>query len=83
MKLYDIITISNNKDYVITKSLIYNNKEYLLLVAVDADENLLKEKLILEKINNNGDYYLSTIKSNNLKQIISEKFAKSLLEELK
>ena len=81
MNLYDIITLDNNKDYVICKTLSYKEKEYILLVQVDEEENLLEEKLIVEKINSCNT--LKMINDSNLKQIISEKFAKMILEDLK
>lgn len=81
MNLYDIVTLDNNKEYVICKTLTYKEKEYLLLIRVDEDENLLDERLIVEKLNNGKT--LKKIKESNLKQIISEKFAKMIIEELK
>lgn len=79
MDLYDVLTLDNNKDYIICKTLNYQEKEYLYLIQVDEEENLLEEKLIVEK---NGKT-LKKIKNSNLNQIISEKFAKMLLEDLK
>lgn len=83
MELYDIITLDNGKDYVISKMLIYNEKDYLLLLEVDKDENLLNENLIVEKQSDNNGDYVRDITDEKLKQIISEKFAKMLLEDIK
>ena len=83
MELYDIITLDNGKDYVISKMLTYNEKDYLLLLEVDKDENLLNENLIVEKQSDNNGDYVRDITDEKLKQIISEKFAKMLLEDIK
>lgn len=80
MDLYDIITLDNNKEYVICNAINYNGKEYLLLIRVDEQENLLNEKIIVEKINNNE---LKKIQNKNLEQIISEIFAKKIIQNLK
>lgn len=82
MELYDILTLENSKDYVITKMLTYNNKDYLLLIEVDNDENLLEEKLVVEKIIDSEGQFVKEIDDDNLKNIISEKFARMLLEDL-
>ena len=79
MEELDIITLDNNKDYVISKILNYRDKEYYLLIEVDNDENLLEEKLILEKFNDSLKY----IEDELIFKIVSEKFAKMLLNDLK
>lgn len=83
MSELDIITLDNNKDYVIAKILNHKNKEYYLLIAVDKDENLLDERLILEKVIVDGDESLATIQDELTYKIVSEKFAKLLLESIK
>lgn len=79
MEELDIITLDNNKDYVISKILNYKGKKYFLLIEVDKDENLLDDKLILEYIDNSLGY----IDDELTYKIVSEKFAKMLLEDLK
>lgn len=81
MNELDILTLNNNKDYVIGKMLNFKNKEYLLLIEVD-DDNLLEEKLILEKIRVNNKLLLKEISDKLIFKIVSEKFAKMLLEDL-
>ena len=41
MNELDILTLNNNRDYVIGKMLKFRDKEYLLLIEVDNDDNLL------------------------------------------
>ncbi len=83
MSELDILTLDNNKDYVIAKILKYKDKEYFLLISVDNDENLLDEKLILEKIIVDGNESLKTIQDELTYKIVAEKFAKLLLEGIK
>ena len=83
MEQYDILTLSNNKDYVISQILNYNDHDYLLLIEVDKNENILNEKLILEKINNNGKICLGNIENRTTYECVRELFAKKLLEDLK
>ena len=79
----DIITLDNNKDYVIAKMLKHNEKDYLLLIEVDKDENLLEEKLIVERVNDSTIQYLKRIDDDLTNEIVSEKFAKLLLNDIK
>lgn len=83
MEELDILTLDNGKDYVISKMLKYNDKEYLLLIQVDDEENLLDEKLIVERVKEFDDYYLKIVDDDNTKKIVSDKFAGMLLEDMK
>lgn len=83
MENFDILTLDNGKDYVIAKTLDYNEKTYLLLLEVDKAENLLEDKLVVEKINDGKDEYLEIIEDEKLCEIVSSKFAKMLLEDAK
>lgn len=82
MNELDILTLNNNKDYVIGKMLNFKNKEYLLLIEVDDNDNLLEEKLILEKSKVNNKLLLKEISDKLIFKIVSEKFARMLLENL-
>ena len=66
MEELDILTLDNGKDYVIAKMLEYKDRYFLLLIEVDKDENLLDEKLVLEKIIDNKDEYLQMINDKKL-----------------
>ena len=83
MEQYDILTLDDGNDYVINKITNYNGKEYFLLIKVDKDENLLDEKLIVEKRLNGKDYVLATIDDDLVYQAVSAIFTKMLLEDLK
>ena len=78
MELYDILTLEDGKDYVICKMLSYEGKEYLFLMEVDKDENVLDNQMIVYK---NGDY-LDEIKDKDLYKVISEKFALMFADDI-
>ena len=59
---FDILTLANNKDYTVAEQLYYNDKEYLLLIEVDADENLLQDKMIVERVKTEDGYIVKDIK---------------------
>lgn len=50
LEKYNIVTLSNEKSYVICEDLIKNNKKYLLLVLTDEDENIYAEDSKVVKI---------------------------------
>ena len=83
MEELDILTLDNGKDYVIAKMLDYKDRSFLLLIEVDDDENLLEDKLVVEKCKSDNQEYLEKIEDKKLYEIISSKFAKMLLEDLK
>ena len=72
MNELDILSLSNNKDYVIGKMLKFRDKEYLLLIEVDNDDNLLDEKLILEKSKVNNTLLLKEISDTLIFKIVSQ-----------
>lgn len=57
MELYDILTLEDNKDYTIANMATYNDSEYLYLIEVDKDENLLEsnQKMVRRVVNNGED----------------------------
>lgn len=83
MEELDILTLDNGRNYAIAKMLDYNKKKYLLLIEVDKDENLLEDKLVVEMINDGGEDFLEIIEDKKLYDIVSSKFAKMLLEDIK
>lgn len=83
MQELEILTLNDNKNYVIVKTLEYNTKKYFLLIEIDEEENLLNQKIILEQITIDDNIMFKTINNNYIYQIISEKFAKLLLEDIK
>ena len=81
MKNYDIITLDNNKNYTICKNYIYENREFLFLIEVADDENLLNNSLIVEKINDGKN--IKIIDDANLMCFLSQKFAEIIINDFK
>lgn len=79
IKLYDILTLSDDKDYTVLKIIDKNMKKYYLLSETDKEEvpNLENMKIV-EKIN---DYKLSVVKDKKLLLELTKLFASSLEEE--
>ena len=42
LELYDILTLEDDKDYTIANMAMYNNAEYLYLIEVDKEENVIE-----------------------------------------
>lgn len=81
MKNNDIITLDDNKRYAICKSCIYDDREFLLLIEVDEDENLLNKGLIVEKINDGKN--IKIVDDDILRYLISQKFAEIIINDFK
>ena len=80
MEKYDILTLDNGKDYTISQMVEFNGKDYLLLVEVDDDENILEEKLIVEKIKDNNE--LVVVNDEEEYKNVSSIFTKMILQNL-
>lgn len=78
MNLYDIVTLYN-KDYVISQQVFYNDKEYLLLIEVDENEDLLEEKLIVEKVKTKEGYGIKEIKDSEIYKEVKSRIVDLLL----
>ena len=42
MELYDILTLEDDKEYTVACMATYNDSEYLYLIEVDKEENLIE-----------------------------------------
>ncbi|MDO5568670.1 MAG: DUF1292 domain-containing protein [bacterium] len=56
-----IVDLNDNKSYVITEIVNYNNSRYCYLIEVDAEENVKDTYLIAKEIIVDGDVYLLDI----------------------
>jgi len=62
---HDIISLKNNKKYVISELLNYNDNKYLQLVEVDEEENLKEEIKTVKVVKNMaGNYGVDEITDN-------------------
>lgn len=80
MEKYDILTLDNGKDYTICQMTDYNSKNYVLLVEVDEDENVLDDKIIAEYNEYNNE--IKIVNDENLYKIISSVFKDMILQDL-
>jgi flagellar biosynthesis component FlhA len=49
IELYDILTLEDDKDYTVANMATYNDNEYLYLIEVDKEENLILDNQIVVK----------------------------------
>ena len=82
MEKYDILTLDNNKDYVINEIADYNNHKYLLLIEVDSNENILNEKLIVELIKTDGGFDLEEVTDKDIYDNVSKIFIDMINDDL-
>ena len=80
---YDILTLDDGKDYVVSEELEHNNKNYLLLQEIDENEDIIKENtMIVEKTVDNEDISLTTIEPTEENyEYLSNKFSSMLLKD--
>lgn len=67
----DILTLSDNRDYIVVSIVEYNERNYCYLIDVNDNKNINFSKII------NSDE-LEEITDNDLKMILIEKFNDSL-----
>lgn len=77
MNANDVITLSDNKQYLILDNQILNDEKYCFVVEIDADEKPT-DKYLFMKINEyeDGEYY-EEIEDNSLKDVLLNVFAVS------
>lgn len=81
LEQFDILTLSNNKKYTVAQLLEYNNHEYLFLIEVNDKEELLDDKMIVEKIKKDKGYSVRPVKDKETLKIVSDKFIEMLKQE--
>ena len=81
LEQFDIITLSNKRKYTVAELLKYNNKEYLLLIEVNDNEDLLEDKIIAEKVKTSKGYGIKSVNDEKILIIISDKFIEMLKNE--
>ena len=59
----DIITLSNDQQYVVAELLDYNDQEYLMLFEVDGENLFDQAKFVKTKQINNDEYSIENIEN--------------------
>ena len=76
VKLYDVYTLKDNNEYVVTAITKYDNKDYLLLSRViNNDELSDKDFKIVECYKNNGKNVIKNIRDSKLLLELGKLFA--------
>ncbi|MDE5540039.1 MAG: hypothetical protein K2J20_06090, partial [Bacilli bacterium] len=61
MKIEDVITLENGKEYVILDIVMYENEKYLYCIGIDKEEKPTKEYIYLKGIEENGQFYIEEV----------------------
>lgn len=76
IELYDILTLSNDKEYTVLRMIDLEDKTYYLLAEIDEEENPILDELKIVEVNGNDT--LTEIKEENLLKELTELFASAL-----
>lgn len=76
-----IVTL-NSEDYIVIDTIIKDNKKYLFLKGIDAEENLLDNQLIVRLVKNeSGQFGVEDIEDRLLMETLRNEFANKLRKE--
>lgn len=76
-----IVTLNGN-DYIVIDTIIKDNKKYLFLKGIDAEENLLDNQLIVRLVKNeSGQFGVEDIEDRLLMETLRNEFANKLRKE--
>jgi flagellar biosynthesis component FlhA len=86
LELYDILTLENNKEYTVANMASYEDNEYLYLIEIDKDENLiLDNQIIAKRVIKDGEESVELITSkkeyNEVSKIFRDLFQEMALED--
>lgn len=73
-----IITLDDNKKYVVVEIIKESEHEYLFLNQIDDNEELLEEKIIVENIKTDNGYIVKPIEDKDIITKICQKFLKNI-----
>lgn len=72
-RINKLLTLKNNKKYVVLNQAIYKEKNYFYVVGVTEDESdVLDEFKILEEFEKDGTTYVKTVKDQGLLELLSK-----------
>lgn len=77
----EVITLENNKEYVILDIVIYKEEKYLYCVGIDKDEMPTKEYIYLKSIEENGEYFVENIEDKETLNAIVALFTANYLND--
>lgn len=76
IELYDILTLSNNKEYTVLRMIDLEEKTYYLLAEIDEEENPILDEMKIVEVSGNST--LTEVKEETLLTELTELFASAL-----
>lgn len=74
IEVLDILTLENNKDFIVVSKINYNDNEYVLLNEVDKNEEMLNNSVILKVLRKDDSVYFDEIKSTEELEAVVKQF---------
>jgi len=81
MNIEDIITLEDNKDYMILDIIDFNKDKYIYFVGIDKDDNPTSEYIYLKVVEENGGYYTEEVQDDNVLKAIVTIFTNNYLND--
>ena len=77
-KINQTIILPNGDKHLILDQTIYNNTSYFLTCRINNENKFTKEFSIVEEIVDNNEYYVKTVKDQEILKYLLETFKKNL-----
>lgn len=74
IEVLDILTLENNKDFIVVSKINHNDNEYVLLNEVDKNEEMLNNSVILKVLKKDDSVYFDEIKSTEELEAVVKQF---------
>lgn len=81
LELYNILTLDNDEKYTIISKTTKDNREYVMLVMVDDEENPIPEKVKIVELTDNRSH-IKEIEDKNTLDLVTLELTKDALSEL-
>lgn len=81
MNIEDIITLEDNKEYLILDIIKYDNEEYMYCVMIDEFDNVTNEYIYVKCIQENNDIFVEEVEDKVVLENIIEIFSKKINDE--
>ena len=81
MSIEDIITLEDNKEYLILDIIEFNKEKYMYCVGIDKDEIPTSEYIYLKSIEENDEFYIEEVQDENVLKTIVTMFTNNYLND--
>ena len=82
IQLGNVVTLDNEKEYLILEEVEYENQRYVLTVRTENQENITDESMIFRVVNENGEEYLEDVDDKALCDTLTELFKDAVAEKI-